>query len=55
MTEIEYRAEKASIGDAKRFGMISARDALRRLVIIQGKRDKTILDEARERKLKREG
>ena len=55
MTETEYRLERTNIMRASSYHKISSRDALRRLVIIQGKRDKTILDEARERKLKREG
>lgn len=55
MTEIDYRLQRSNIMLAKGCKKISSRDALKRLVDIQAKRSKTILDEARERKLKEEG
>ena len=52
MTEIEYRLQRSNIMLAKGCRKLSSRDALRRLVVIQGKRSKTILDEARKKRLK---
>ena len=52
MTELDCNLEKANVEDAKRLGLIGAREALRRLVVIQGKRAKTVIDEARQIKLK---
>ena len=47
MTELEYDIERANIEDAKRIGIIDAKQALQRLVVVQGKRSQTVIEEAR--------